>query len=401
MDIGGYQIGFAGTSHLRDDDTNDQHHVWRVLAERVGEEVMRRGHRLVTGGCSGGLTEYCVKSAKKWLEKEGKGLEQELRITSIVSKKKPPTVNVGRVLVCEDWSRDQRRVYMTSFMDSLITIAGVTGTKREGQCAFCAGTPVIPIWGTGGSSLDLWHQIEKEFATHPLYEGFIGSGMWAAMGRVAKPPEKIAALAVDLAVAMAERKSKFHHRQDVGMRRRGGPFKVFVLMPFDPAFNAVYSAIQSIFNDKVLRDCLKLEPKERVECEREDENRTGKIDASTLKSIHEADLLVADLTGGNGNVLFEYGYGLALGKRLVPLSQTPDVTVADLRNQKQIRYSAAELKAGKNQGLLVDVASAITELMGGRNGGAPGEPCGQGDQCDAVSHGFGCIFRDEWRRRAE
>jgi predicted Rossmann-fold nucleotide-binding protein len=404
MNIGGYHIGFAGTSHLRDFDDDEEHNRWRILAQEIGGELMRRGLRLVTGGCSGGLTEYCVKSAAAWLEKHGRGEEKELRIVSIVSQEKPPTVEIGRVMVCENWSRNQRRAYMTSLMDSLITIGGETGTTREGQCAFCVGTPVIPVYGTGGSSLKLWKQISRDFGGHPLYEMFVTSEAWKALGQIqSKNLVKTAREYVQLAVAMAEQKVKLHGRHYTDTQFSPHPelpnvFRVFVIMPFDSSFNKVYKEISLAFTDPLLRD----EPGGEVECVRADEQRTGRIDESTLQSIREADLLIADLTGNNGNVLFEYGYGLALGKRMIALSQNPDNTVADVRNHKQIPYDINKLGKSNSIDLRYKLLNAIRGLSRSHKSMASAPSTSSNafsKRCEAVEQGFHCMFQDRWGNR--
>lgn len=393
MRIGGYHIGFAGSSHVRDDNA------LRQIAEHIGEEVVRRGHRLVTGGCSGGLTQLCVERAAKWLEDHGWATEQELRIISIVPREKPPTVSVGRVLFCEDWSRDQRRAYMASLEDSLITIAGVKGTAREGQCAFCMGTPVVPIYGAGGATLRLRYQIEDEFATHPLYDGFINSPRWTALDRAMSHPKKAAEAAVGLAVEMAMRKTDLQMRRADSARMPGEKYKVFVVMPFDNAFEAVYDEIKL-----ALAEALHYASLGHVECFRADDQRTGKIDDSVFQAIREADLLVVDLTGNNGNVLLEYGYGLALYKKAILLNQRPEETKTDVKNHKQIKYDPGKLKAGRLSQLRMDLVAAICELELPRMIDASQHVAGSQEayaQCEAVQRGFNCIFRNAWDRRAE
>jgi nucleoside 2-deoxyribosyltransferase len=215
-----------------------------------------------------------------------------------------------------------------------------------------------------------------------------------------EPQKKIAALAVDLAIAMAESKGKYHERYDAGIRNFGGPFKVFTIMPFAREFDAVKTALKLAFGDQPLKSYLGAP----VEFTRADDQRTGTIDASIIESICKADLLVADLTGNNPNVLFEYGYALALGKRIIPISRSPADTVTDLRNQKITPYYAKELAANDYSRFSIDLFKAIEELLETYKGDDPVESASLEDpmaQCNAVSTGFECIFRNEWHRRAK
>jgi predicted Rossmann-fold nucleotide-binding protein len=387
MRIGGYHIGFAGTSHVREDD--ERHRAWRRIAEYVGAEVMRRGHRLVTGGCSGGLSQYCVESAKRWLEDHGQSAEQELRIISIVPEQMPPTMSMGRVLLSKGWSRDQRRAYMASLEDALITVAGVRGTLREGQCAFCMGTPVVPIYGTGGAADDLWQQIRTEFSAHPWYERLLGSPTWSeANAEYLHRPEGAAQVAVDFAVDMVE----LHLRR--ATRTPPGVPEAFVLMPFK-GFDDVYEKIRLAVSDAGRWVG-------HIECSRADQQLTGKIAESIFRKIEEAYLLIVDLTGNNGNVLLEYGYGLALNKKAVLLNQRPEEALTDLKNQKQIAYEPCTGGLRLLQAKLVDALREVL-LVPHATSASPcrGDVPGAFRSCQAVEEGFDCLFRNAWMNRTE
>jgi predicted Rossmann-fold nucleotide-binding protein len=386
MRMGGYHIGFAGTSHVREED--ERYRAWRRIAECIGAEIMRRGHRLVTGGCSGGLSQYCVESARNWLRENERSAEQELRIISIVPEQMPATVSIGRVLMCKDWSRHQRRAYMASLEDALITVAGVHGTLYEGQCAFCLGTPVVPLYATGGATDELWQQIKTEFSGHPWYERLLGSPLWKeANDEYLRHPEKAAEVAVDFAVDLAE--LRLRRTPGIGP----GVPTAFVIMPFG-GFDDVYEKIRLAVGDAERRVG-------HIECHRADQQRTGTLDESIFRAIEEARLLIVDLTGNNGNVLLEYGYGLALNKKAILLNQRPGEALTDLKNRKQIPY---ERGAGGFRLLQADLADAIREFFEPRGANTPEH---QSDRPESTplcrvmekERRFDCCFRREWARR--
>ena len=83
---------------------------------------------------------------------------------------------------------------------------------------------------------------------------------------------------------------------------------VFVLMPFDEAFDDVYFAIESACQQAGAR------------CERVDKLISQeRISDQIYKSIAEADIIVADMTTCNPNVLYEVGYAHGMKKEYVVL----------------------------------------------------------------------------------
>ncbi len=111
---------------------------------------------------------------------------------------------------------------------------------------------------------------------------------------------------------------------------------VFVLMPFSPDFDSVWSAIQDTsteLNVKSIRADSITVP--------------GRITAQIVEGIRVARAIVADATGNNPNVMFELGYADALGKPIVVLNQRLSQAPFDLKDWRQIGYSLQELEAMK------------------------------------------------------
>jgi hypothetical protein len=108
------------------------------------------------------------------------------------------------------------------------------------------------------------------------------------------------------------------------------PF-VFVLMPFDSAFDDVYK-----FGIKSAADEL------GAYAERVDEQLfTGSVLDRIINQINKADVIIADMTGRNPNVFYEVGFAHAVGKLAVLLTQDPNDIPFDLKHHRHVVYSGS------------------------------------------------------------
>lgn len=105
------------------------------------------------------------------------------------------------------------------------------------------------------------------------------------------------------------------------------PF-VFVLMPFDKAFDDIYKfGIKGAANDI------------GAYAERIDEQlfAEGILDR-IFNQISKADVIVADMSGRNPNVFYEVGYSHALGKNVTLLTRAAEDIPFDLKHRYHIIY---------------------------------------------------------------
>ncbi|HEX3554130.1 MAG TPA: hypothetical protein VIA62_12965 [Thermoanaerobaculia bacterium] len=77
------------------------------------------------------------------------------------------------------------------------------------------------------------------------------------------------------------------------------------------------------------------------------------------QGIQEAEVVVADLTGLNPNVLYEFGLAHAVNKRILILSMFPNDTPVDLQQFVQIPYTANTLQLAKNLATNLDAARKL------------------------------------------
>lgn len=103
----------------------------------------------------------------------------------------------------------------------------------------------------------------------------------------------------------------------------------FMIMPFLPDFNEIWTCIQDGMEQvdlEISRVDSKLLP--------------GPIIKRIYKNIEDADYIVADLTGKNPNVLHELGYAHAYEKIVITLTQNSKDVPRRLQGDQYIRYSA-------------------------------------------------------------
>ncbi len=111
------------------------------------------------------------------------------------------------------------------------------------------------------------------------------------------------------------------------------PF-VFVLMPFDRAFDDVYKL--------AIRPACKAAG---TYCERvDDQIFTENIVERIWNQIAKAEIIVSDMTGKNPNVFYETGYAHALGKQTVLLTQNTEDIPFDLKQLTHVKYDRHDLK---------------------------------------------------------
>jgi ribosomal protein S1 len=66
---------------------------------------------------------------------------------------------------------------------------------------------------------------------------------------------------------------------------------------------------------------------------------TGALIDTVWKGIQEAEIVIADITGQNPNVLYELGLAHVIGKRVVLLAQQGENIPADIAYTRQVRYN--------------------------------------------------------------
>jgi Nucleoside 2-deoxyribosyltransferase len=105
------------------------------------------------------------------------------------------------------------------------------------------------------------------------------------------------------------------------------PF-VFVLMPFKDELRDIYESGIKPACEAAGLYC------ERIDDQKFDETILQRI----YNQIQSANLIVADMTGCNPNVLYEVGYAHALHKRVILVTRDVNDIPFDLRHHRHVEY---------------------------------------------------------------
>ena len=105
------------------------------------------------------------------------------------------------------------------------------------------------------------------------------------------------------------------------------PYLISAMMPFDGYFTSVYEAIKSASHSA------------GFECKRADDiwNHSTVIQ-DVFSLIFQSYIVVCDFTGKNPNVFYEAGIAHALGKHVVPITQSEYDIPFDLKHHRYAKY---------------------------------------------------------------
>ena len=129
--------------------------------------------------------------------------------------------------------------------------------------------------------------------------------------------------------------------------------KCFIVMPFgDPDLEVVY---EDFVKPVIEREC-------KLDCIRGDDVFGSNVIMNDIvSSIHEADVVLADLTRKNANVFYEIGICHAIQKRVLLLSQSIEYVPFDLRHRRVLLYDYSPRGCKKLERDLKDNLNAVLD----------------------------------------
>jgi hypothetical protein len=121
-------------------------------------------------------------------------------------------------------------------------------------------------------------------------------------------------------------------------RQSGEPRPCFVAMPYSvPWFEGVSETIKEAAAGNFVCEISK------------DLAAPGPIPDQVWQGIRKAEVVIADVTGGNANVYYEVGMAHALGKEVIVLTQDLKSLPFDIQSARSLQYAPSDrpgLKAG-------------------------------------------------------
>lgn len=115
-----------------------------------------------------------------------------------------------------------------------------------------------------------------------------------------------------------------------------------VIMPFHEDFDDVFDAIQSSVSLSIPDIQFRFYRLKEV-------IHAGKISEDIVNGLKQSALCIADITGDNPNVMWEIGYAMALGKKIIIISQDINSIPFDLKDHRIIKYEKENLHKLKEE----------------------------------------------------
>ncbi|MFH1680843.1 MAG: hypothetical protein ABIH26_09395 [Candidatus Eisenbacteria bacterium] len=283
------RLTVSGGSVLSDRSKSFCAALGEALAGQAGLVVVTGGLRALTASPEEPAAEWLALNAMT-RELDRRGIPPEERVETLLPGRDwegADRFRIGRVVVLRNRSPQSRRFSLVSSTDATLTIEGGRGTAQVIDLALAIEKPVLPLPFTGGASRKRWDE-NREQIMHWFGMDEEAAGRFEA----ASPSEMSHAERKDL----AEEALRFL----IPALRR----KCFIAMPFSEDLRPVYEvAIKPAVRASGLRD---------VRADQLD--LVGNALEILRQGILFCDVIVADLTGSNPNVLYELGLAHAQNK---------------------------------------------------------------------------------------
>ena len=150
--------------------------------------------------------------------------------------------------------------------------------------------------------------------------------------------------------------------------------KCFVITPIGPANSSIRRKVDGLI-DEVIEPVMK-ELKYKVEVSHRI-SESGTMTAAIIQRVYQSDLVIANLTGNNPNVMYEVALRHAAGKAIIHIAEDVSALPFDVNDQRTIQYTddmsgAKELKQKlyemvRNINLAVTVSNPIMDALTKQN----------------------------------
>ena len=112
--------------------------------------------------------------------------------------------------------------------------------------------------------------------------------------------------------------------------------KCFVITPIGPANSSIRRKVDGLI-DEVIEPVMK-ELKYKVEVSHRI-SESGTMTAAIIQRVYQSDLVIANLTGNNPNVMYEVALRHAAGKAIIHIAEDVSALPFDVNDQRTIQYT--------------------------------------------------------------
>lgn len=116
-------------------------------------------------------------------------------------------------------------------------------------------------------------------------------------------------------------------------------------------------------------------------------NTVNTIDQDIINQLQNSDLVIADVTGTNPNVMFELGYRVAVDKPVIVMAQSVDDLPFDIQNIRVFTYPTKLPDLQDLQAKLSKMISVFETTKAKSNNQKQGEELGEKMALDALATG--------------
>jgi len=164
-----------------------------------------------------------------------------------------------------------------------------------------------------------------------------------------------------------------------------------VFMPFSPEFSIVYD----MGIKPAVQEIRQQQPSLSLSSERADEHLVIDDDKvrKVIASLKKSDLVIADISGFNPNVLWELGFSHALSKPTIILSQTTKDLPFNIKNRDVLKYEFSSSGLAK---LKTELIKELAPFVGQRlhHGASLHADDNIARRLESITQGIGSLERD-------
>jgi len=307
-----------------------------MLGKLLGEQLIRQGHDVLTGGQTE-LDKVVAMAAAKAAEEAGS--QPVDRVTNYVLQGQQLNYEYGRILrsQLENWDRIGKQLRFPEPIqnaDVIILLGGWEGTYRAANWARIADKPLVPIAGFGLAAEQIFQDELRRFDER--YADLIEKKDYELLNQVFSDinTEKLREFAAEV-VSLAERII--------------APNTVFVVMSFSDSVE--FQAIYRIFKE--------VTEKQGFECYRADqklEKKGERIIATIIEGIRKSAFIIADVTDAKPNVYYELGLAHGATKPVILTAKTGTPRPFDIFDLPIIYWSDLDGLAAELEDRVNDIA---------------------------------------------